>query len=223
MKRTLLIVGIALLALSAVLLTTGLVQFIIPPTFESVAKIALPAQMKQLFPGTNSSDSHQLSAEMEKLQSQSTLSQVITNLDLNRMWGEKFKEGELLIDLTCKLLSNQLRVRPGRGTAIVEVHVRSDDPTEAATIANNIAEVYRNQTARTQDMQRNNGSVSEIRDPIVQIIDAAEPNFRPVKPHPLMKILVPVAGLLAGILGVVLLMLSVLMRGGKKSPPSLPR
>jgi uncharacterized protein involved in exopolysaccharide biosynthesis len=57
----------------------------------------------------------------------------------------------------------------------------------------------------------------------VEIIDRAEPNLRPVKPHPLMKILVPAAGLLAGVLGVVLLMFAAMMKDGARKPlPPLP-
>jgi hypothetical protein len=37
-----------------------------------------------------------------------------------------------------------------------------------------------------------------------------------------MKILVPVAGLLAGVLGIVLLMLAVMKGDARKSPPPLP-
>jgi capsular polysaccharide biosynthesis protein len=229
MKRALLIAGIVLLVLSAVLLTTGLVQFVIPPTFQSVAKISVQPQKNEL-PGNE----HWVQTEMEKLQSKLVLYQVITNLDLNRKWGEKFKEGELPTDLAYKLLRQQVQIRTGRGTALFEIRARSDDPAEASALANGIAEAYRAQRIsrekemRAAGVESQDGEVQNVvsslpRTSAVEIVDQAEPDLRPVKPHPLMKILVPLAGLLAGVLGVVLLMLGVMMkRSAKKSPPPLP-
>ena len=228
MKRTLLIAGIVLLVLSAVLLVGGLIQFIIPPTFESVARISIQPETIKI-----PSNEHWIQTEMETLQSRIVLYQVITNLDLNRKWGEKFKEGQLAADLSYALLKRQLHIRPARGTALLQIQVRSDDPTEAAAIANGIAEVYRDHRIREKGGrntvsnafgawgQTTTSSVSKT--PAVQIVDQAEPNLRPVKPRPLMKILVPVAGLLVGVLGVVLLMLAVMRKGDtRKAPPPLP-
>ena len=229
MKRALLIAGIALLVLSAALLTGGLVQFIMPPTFESMARISVQAEKNEM-----PSNEHWVQTEVEKLQSKMVLYQVITNLDLNRKWGEKFKEGELPTNLSYKLLNSQIHVRPGRRTTLFEIRARSDDPAEAAAIANGIAEAYRDQRIFREKEMRAVGvkaldgevqkTVSSLtKTSAVEIVDQAEPNLRPVKPHPLMKILVPVAGLLAGLLGVVLLMLAVMKKGGaKKSPPPLP-
>jgi len=170
---------------------------------------------------------------MEKLQSRIVLSQVVTNLDLNRKWGEKFKEGQWPTELTYKLLKSQLIVSQLRSTRIIEIRVRNNDPTEAAIVANEIAKIYRDQRIlrerdiesagmedRTGELRKAASASSKA--PAVEIIDRAEPNLRPVKPHPLMKVLVPAAGLLAGVLGVVLLMLAVMRKdGSKKSPPSL--
>jgi capsular polysaccharide biosynthesis protein len=219
MKRALMIGGIGLLALSAVLLTTGLIQFIITPTFESVARISIQPEPSSL-PSTSQADGKMdisnvpwFQTEVERLQSRMVLYQVITNLNLNRTWGEKFKEGELSTDLTYALLKRQIHLRPARGTALLEIRVRSDDPMEAAAIANAIAAAYR--TLRT--------SSPLVKSSAVEMIDRAEPDLRPVKPNPLMKILVPAAGLLAGILGLILLMLAVMTKvGARKSPPPLP-
>ena len=240
MKRVLLVSGIGLLVLSAVLLIDGLVQFIIPPTFESVARIHVKPEADNVLSvsgpsvETNSFDPYWFQKEVEKLQATTVLYEVITNLDLNLKWGQKFKEGELRTDLTYALLKKQVDILQSRGTALIEIHVRSDDPTEASTIANSIAEVYRTQgisrekekqTAGVKDltgvMQKTVSSSPKI--PAVEIIDQAEPNLRPVKPHPLMKILVPAAGLIAGVLGVVLLMVAVMRKDGdKESRPPLP-
>ncbi len=219
MKRVLLVSGIGLLGLSAVLLTTGLIQIIIPPTYESAARISIEPEINE-----TPSNEWWVQSEVEKLQSKVVLYQVITNLDLNRKWGEKFKETQLPSDLTYKMLKNQLTVRQHRSTTLFEIRVRTDDPTEASAIANNIAEVYRTQRVFREKEIPNAGEVQKTapasaKTPVVEIIDQAEPNLRPVRPHPLMKILVPFAGLLAGVLGVVLLMLAVMKKSGDKESP----
>lgn len=221
MKNALQLGGIGLLALSAILLTTGLIQFIIPPTFESVVRIYLPN------PATNNFDAYWLQTEMEKLQSRMVLYQVITNLDLNRKWGKKFKEGQLPTELTYKLLKSQLEVSQHRSTTIFEIHVRNEDPTEAAIVANEIAKAYRDQRiSREKEIQtageKEKIEFAIIKDYPVEILDPAEPNLRPVRPHPLIKILVPAAGLIAGVLGVVLLMLAVMRKDGDTKSPPLP-
>jgi uncharacterized protein involved in exopolysaccharide biosynthesis len=290
MKRILLIAGIGLLALSTVLLTGGLVQFILPPVFESVARIVV-------LPGTNEITSIYGPTDLETLQSRAVLYPVITNLDLNRKWGEKFKESELQTETTYTLLKSHLNVRQAGNTQIIEIGLENDDPVEAAAIANTIAEVYRNQRkAYAHEMDRkafkaieaaleNTGvkietlekkvkqlgaqfsleidsqqppglekddprveyykmrrdweNMKYLRDKVtarflqekidggppkpspVEIIDQAVPNLRPIKPHPLLKILVPVAGLLAGVLGVCGLMLAVMLKRSAQEPPSL--
>ena len=59
-----------------------------------------------------------------------------------------------------------------------------------------------------------------IKDYGVEIIDQAESNFRPIKPHPLMKILLPITGLLTGVVGVAILRLRVMMKDSAKEPPA---
>jgi capsular polysaccharide biosynthesis protein len=109
------------------------------------------------------------------------------------------------------------------GTTLIEIHVSDDDPTEASAIANNIAEVYRVQrNSHASEIQEKNESTI-IKNRIVDIVDQAEPDLRPVKPLPLMKILVPIAGLLAALIGVVLLILTVMRKdSAKKQPPPVP-
>jgi len=295
MKRTLLIAGVALLVLSAILLMVGVFQFIMPPTFESVGRISIQPEKNEM-----SDNELWLQTEMERLQSKTVLYHVITNLELNQKWGAKFKEGELRTEVTYALLRQQLELRPVPETQFIEIRVQSDDPMEAAAIANDVAVTYSEQKRRQEselsfkemraleaelpklgiriqaledklkhlgakldlaidsaqpqglqqddpraefhNLQRELENLTNerkkamvrldqekiesgiIKDYNIQMPDhPAEPNFHPVRPHPLMKKLVPFAGLLAGVLGVVILMLGMMMnRSAKKSPPSLP-
>ena len=242
MNKSLLIGGIALLGLSAILLTGGLILFILPPTFESAAKLLIKLEIS----GAGSSAQHGsgeasvsdgtwVQTEVEKLQSKMVLYPVITNLDLSRKWGEKFKEGELQAETAYAMLRGQVQVRSIRGVNVFEIRVQSDDPAEASAIANGIAESYRSQRIASERERMSLGSNALAGDArilgalmtaasAVQIIDQAEPNLRPVKPHRLVKLLVPVAGLLAGVLGIVLLTLAVVKaaRARRSSSPHLP-
>jgi len=293
MKKVLTVGGIGLLTLSALLLLGGLIQFIVPPVYESVARVADDMEdirsklgMSGAFPGAG---------ETERLQSKSVLYQVITNLDLNRRWGEKFKEDTLGTELTYAMLKGRLKIRQSPDSGIIEIRVQSDDPAEAAAIANAIARVRLEQrsawlrevslrgiealnsedqtmAAKIQTLEEQlkkleakvNLAVDapqpprlEKGDPHVEsiklkreldvlkilreklmtrleeervqslmikdrnglLIDTAEPNFRPIMPHPVMKVLVPIAGLLAGVTGVVLLLLGIMRKSTTKQPP----
>src|SRR5688500_5980502 len=127
-KMIFLIGGILLIIAGAgMALTTGLTAFLLPPRYASTARIA-PAVTNPVGVAT----------EVEKIQSGAILSQVITNLDLARKWGEKFKEGELRLDVTRALLKRDLIVRQTGNTLLIEVSVEGDDPVEAAAIANGI-------------------------------------------------------------------------------------
>jgi len=82
--------------------------------------------------------------ELERIQAKVVLYQVITNLDLQRKWGEQFKEeGPLPIDRAYRLLKAQMDVRQSGKAPLIEIRVQSYDRAEAATLANRIAEVYR--------------------------------------------------------------------------------
>jgi capsular exopolysaccharide synthesis family protein len=131
-----------------VAITTTLVTFILPPTFASAARISVSKDASDI-PGMgggqayNPFDPYWVQTEFEKIQSKAVLYSVITNLELNRKWGEKFKEGELRTDITYKLLKRSINVVQPRGTSLIEIKVLNDDATEASQIANAIAESYK--------------------------------------------------------------------------------
>jgi capsular exopolysaccharide synthesis family protein len=131
-----------------VAITTTLVTFILPPTFASTARISVQKDAPDIA-GIGGGQSYSMfdpywvQTEFEKIQSKIILYQVISNLNLNATWGEKYKEGALRPDLTYKLLKRAIDVNQSRNTSLIEIKAFSDDPNEAAAIANMIAEVYR--------------------------------------------------------------------------------
>jgi len=126
--------------------------------------------------------------ELERIQAKRVLHQVITNLDLQRKWGEQFKEeGPLPMDKAYRLLKKQMDVRQTRGASLIEIRITSYDRAEAATLANRIAEVYR-------DTRRAAGAV-------VEIVESAQPppkGRRSGGSSALLLFMVGIAGLGAG-------------------------
>jgi succinoglycan biosynthesis transport protein ExoP len=125
-----------------------LVTFIRPPTFASSARISVQKDATDIAglnsgPSYSQFDPYWVQTEFEKIQSKLILYQVITNLDLNRKWGEKYKEPELRTDITYKILKSEIAINQSRNTSLIEIKAFSDDAEEAAVIANKIAEVYR--------------------------------------------------------------------------------
>jgi len=130
-----------------VAITTTVVTFILPPTWASTARISVVKDTTDIAsmgggPALNSFDPYWIQTEFEKIQSKLILYQVITNLDLNRKWGEKFKEGVLPTEVSYNVLKKQMDVNQARSTSIIEIKVESDDKDEAPLIANMIAQVY---------------------------------------------------------------------------------
>jgi|GEM_PF-7056317 uncharacterized protein involved in exopolysaccharide biosynthesis len=99
--------------------------------------------------------------EVELIQAKRVLFQVITNLDLQRKWAEQMKaEDPLPMDKAYQLLKKQLTVLQPRNGALIEIRVQSYSPIEASTLANRIADAYRD--------TREDGTV-------VQVVESALP------------------------------------------------
>ncbi len=136
-----------------VAITTTLVTFILPPTYASTARISVQKDATDIStmnntPSYSGFDPYWVQTEFEKIQSKLILYDVITNLDLSRKWGEKFKQGELRTDDTYKILKGQIDVNQSRNTSLIEIKVFSEDANEAAVIANQIADVYKESRLR---------------------------------------------------------------------------
>jgi succinoglycan biosynthesis transport protein ExoP len=99
-------------------------------------------------------DPYWVQTEFEKIQSKLILYPVITNLGLNKKWAKKFKEeGDLRTDITYAILKSKIDVNQARNTSLIEIEAVSEEPSEAALIANEIAHEYRkNRLTLRQDM-----------------------------------------------------------------------
>jgi len=132
-----------------VTITTTVVTFILPKTYASTVRMKVEKDTPDVagISGERISlgfDPYWIQTEFEKIQSKSIIYPVITNLNLNHRWAEKFKEEtDLRTDLTYELMKGKIDVRQARNTALIEIRAMSDDNKEAAEIANAIAEEYR--------------------------------------------------------------------------------
>jgi capsular polysaccharide biosynthesis protein len=154
-----------------VVATTTLITFILPASYSSTVRIK---------PGWTVNDrAGQL--ESESIQSDAVLGKVIDDLDLNQAWGKKYAGGTLLkTSKSVALLKARLDIRPVRTTDLIEIRAFSDDASEAAKLANAIAQSYR--AYRSSAFS-------------IKIVDKAVPGLRPVRPNKPLNIAL---GLLGG-------------------------
>ncbi len=132
-----------------VAVTTTLVTFILPMKYASTVRIAVEKDATDIetINGRSSVsgfDPFWVQTQFEKIQSKLVLIPVITNLQLAKRWGEKYKESELPLNVALAMLKRDLSVNQSRNTSLIEIKVESDAPESAAEIANKIADVYQN-------------------------------------------------------------------------------
>jgi uncharacterized protein involved in exopolysaccharide biosynthesis len=172
-------------------------------------------------PGTI--DPRFIQTECEVIQSEGILGRVLDRLELNKEWGKKFAGGDRLkTSETMTLLKGRVDVRPVPNTSIIDIRSYSEQPEEAAKVANAMAEAYRDHinspesaaaTARDARAEmiglpapaskpvRPDSAASMSNGPWVEILDHAVPGYRPVRPNkPLNIALGVLLGLVLGLL-----------------------
>lgn len=91
-------------------------------------------------------------ADFEIIQSELVLSNVVASLNLNDVWRKKYSHGEPLKSAECHvIIKNHMRLTPVRNAKTVDITYYSDDPREAADVANAIGagyQEYRNQSRK---------------------------------------------------------------------------
>src|SRR5581483_6426827 len=134
-----------------VVLTATVVTLILPEAFSSMARIEVQRDVTDVA-GMNSGpssgmygyDPYFIQTEFEVIQSEVVLDKVIETLDLNNVWAQKYHtSGPLKTSETRAIIKKMIELRPTRNTSLIEIRVYSDNPAEAAKIANTIADVYK--------------------------------------------------------------------------------
>jgi capsular polysaccharide biosynthesis protein len=159
------------------LLVFGAADFItsiMPESFVSTARVKLTPNTAEApqTPGSRASsgayDPHFLATECEVMQSEEILGPVIKALDLDREWSKRYGRVEPLKPAeTMELLKGRMELRPMRNACIIAIKVYEERPEEAARIANEIAQTYKNRTQASR----------------VEILDRALPALRPIRPN----------------------------------------
>lgn len=132
-----------------VVLTATLVTWILPVSYSSEARIKVDRDVSDI-PGMTQSpllpgyDPYFIQTEFEVIQSERILSNVVHQLNLSVEWGKKYAGGERLkTQETMILLRNRMDLSPVRNTSLIAIRIFSQDAEEAARIANEIAETYK--------------------------------------------------------------------------------
>ena len=160
-KVALQIVGVLLIIVGVLLLPGAAVMvMILPDMFSSTVRMVSNPTM---------TDPVQITREMEKIKSRPILATVVTNLNLNKTWAQKFKADDLPTDAIVSLISRQLELRQSRNTRFFSITVFSEDKNEAALIANEITRVY---------LILSRGADGKAQ---AEIIEGAQPGLRPVR------------------------------------------
>jgi len=183
-----------------------LITSILPESYLSTARVKITPNTAEApqTPGSRSAsgayDPYLVQTEFEVMQSEKILGPVIDALDLGREWSKRYGRGEPLKRAEIMaLLKSRMDLRLVRNTSIIAIKVYGERPEEAARIANEIAQTY-----------KDHNNLSSFR---VEIIDRAVPGFRPVRPNKPLNLAV---GLLLGlVLGTVAGAARVALRAGK--------
>jgi len=128
-------------------LTGTVYTLMLPNIYASSSRISVSEDAPEINPFSaqqsyfSSYNPYFLRTQFEILTSKPILHEVINRLNLQAEWG---KTGEKLPrDVAFKILKNSISVFQQRDTSLIVISAKRDNPNEAAKIANEIAEVYR--------------------------------------------------------------------------------
>lgn len=137
-----------LLVFLLVVITAGIVTYLMPREYMSVAAMQVRNDTPTISVfnqvGGTGFDPRFITTQFEIIQKKEVLYPVIKNLSLQDRWGLPSME------LAYSKLRKSIDVREVRNTELIEIIAYSTDPEEAALIANSIAEEYQRQRIEEQ-------------------------------------------------------------------------
>ena len=135
-----------ILAITFIVVLTGTIYtLLLPNVFSSSSRISVSEDRPEIDPFQRNLmfdryDPYFLKTQFEILQSKPILNEVIYRLNLKEKWG---KNEPLAREVAYKILKNSLSIFQQRDTSLIVINVKRNNPNEAAEIANEIAQVYR--------------------------------------------------------------------------------
>jgi uncharacterized protein involved in exopolysaccharide biosynthesis len=180
------------------------ITFILPESYASTARVKLESHVHDSTEVINWKEEFKpydpqiIRAIIAVFQSQEVLNPAIDRLNLQAVWGKKYFNGQTpASDKVLEMLKRRMSIAQIPNSKLIGLTIYSDDPNEAAQIANAVAEsyvVYQRSAAGKLD-----GLPAEFAHP--QITDRAVPGKEPVRPNKPLDIgLGLVAGGLLGLL-----------------------
>lgn len=150
--KTKLLFGFWLLLGGLALCGAGLWLLFSPPQYAATSRVKIENDEPDAS-GYISYDPYFIQTTFEIIQSQLVLSNVVADLNLNVIWGKKSFDGKPLKFGECYvILKNHLREAPVRNARLIDITYFSDDPKEAADVANAIAKAYQDYRIQSQKM-----------------------------------------------------------------------
>lgn len=196
--------GVVLLLIGAVFSGAGLFMLTRPEEYRAVARIKVHREVKVARSG-GEHDPYFIQTEFEVIQCDLILGKVVEKLDLASEWGKKRATGDRLKpDETIGLLKRKLDLQVVPKTELIEIRVSSDDPAEAAKIANTIAETFRDyrlgqdRVLKAESEKAN----SQLTTYEVEIVDSAIAPRKPIRPNRPLASTVFLLGILVMGLGI---------------------
>ena len=175
-----------ILAITFIVVLTGTIYtLLLPNVFSSSSRISVSEDKPEINPFQaelmyERYDPYFLKTQFEILQSKPILNEVIYRLNLQEKWG---KDGSLSREVAYKILKNSLSIFQQRDTSLIVINVKRNNPNEAAEIANEIAQVYRD--SRIELVTKNTrNALDKIDESISQQrirVDEAEENIQKIR------------------------------------------
>jgi capsular polysaccharide biosynthesis protein len=167
------------------------ITLLYPKTYRSTARIMIAHTV------ANPPSAFSVQTEFELIRSHAVLSKTAEALNLSKIWGKKYNGGKPMNEESVEaLIKSTLELRPVRNTKFIEICAFSDNPEEAAKLANGVACAYRD--FRAEELLPN--AITSV-ERTVAIMDHAVPDRRAIRPNkPLNIFLGIMSGLFMGFL-----------------------
>jgi capsular exopolysaccharide synthesis family protein len=129
-------------------ISSSVLTYWLPKQYSSTARIEVQKDAPEValtVPGQVNPgwDPYFLTTQFRIITSWGILCQVITNLNLTHVLASQVDEPDWSLDQTYAFLSRKVAVDQTRGTSLIEISVRNSNPDIAATIANKVADTYK--------------------------------------------------------------------------------
>jgi len=154
-----------------VVITATVVTLMYPESYAASASIQVEQEHPDISsftggPGNigGNYDPYFLLTEFETIQSQPVLSRVSEKMDLKNVWGKKYNNGLPMNEPDVEaIIKGRLDLRSVRNTKFIAIKAYSDNPQEAADLANNVATCYKEFRSKEYEDYKN-GGINSLKD-----------------------------------------------------------